>query len=75
MRDQCTIEPDYMDFLNSETFSQLVISESAASCFMNTWAGSNIGKFDLDEEKINLLFEMDDLKFDTSAISSQIPLF
>jgi hypothetical protein len=28
----CTLEPDYMDFIHSDTFSQLVISESAASC-------------------------------------------
>jgi len=34
-RDQCTMEPEYMDFVNAATFSQLVISESAASCFMN----------------------------------------
>ena len=40
---ECTIEPDYMDFINSETFSQLVISESAAKCMANTIAASPIG--------------------------------
>jgi hypothetical protein len=74
-RNQCVMEPDYMDFINSATFSQLVVSESAASCFMNTWAGSDIGRFELDEERINLLFETNDLKFNTTAIGTQIPLF
>ena len=34
----CTLEPDYMSFMNSETFSQLVFSESAASCMLNSFS-------------------------------------
>jgi len=56
-RDECKIEADYMDFVNSATFSQLVVSESAASCWMNEWAKSSIAKFDLDDEKVNLILE------------------
>lgn len=37
-RDNCKLEADWMDFINSNTFSQLVVSESAASCWMNQWA-------------------------------------
>ena len=69
-RDECTMEPDYMDFINSATFSQLVVSESAASCFMNSWARSHVGKFNLDEDKINLLLETDWIKFNTTAIGT-----
>lgn len=76
-RDQCQIEADWMDFVNSQTFSQLVISESAASCWMNQWAQSSIGKFDLDEERVNLLFEQNGtIKFSsTSAKEMGIPIF
>jgi hypothetical protein len=31
----CTLEPDWTDFINSDTFSQIVISESAATCMAN----------------------------------------
>lgn len=69
-RDQCTMEPEYMDFVNSATFSQLVISESAASCFMNSWAKSHIGKFDLTEDKLNMMFETDYIKLNTTAVGT-----
>ena len=42
---------------------------------MNSWAKSHIGKFDLNEEKLNLMFETDNIKFNTTAIATQIPLF
>lgn len=31
----CTLEHDFMSFMNSETFSQLVITESAFTCMLN----------------------------------------
>lgn len=39
----CTLEPDYMTFSNTDIFSQLVISESAATCMANSFAASSIG--------------------------------
>jgi hypothetical protein len=39
----CTLEPDVMSFMNSDTFSQLVITESAFSCMMNSFSQSPIG--------------------------------
>lgn len=69
------MDADYMDFVNSATFSQLVVSESAASCWMNQWAASSIGKFDLDDEKVNLILEQDWIKLTTTSIAKQIPLF
>ena len=31
----CILEPDWTEFINSDTFSQIVISESAATCMIN----------------------------------------
>jgi len=64
-----------MDFVSSSTFSQLVVSESAASCWMNQWAKSSIGKFDLDETRINLLLETDWIKLTSSTMSNHLPIF
>ena len=41
---ECVLDPDYLSFTNSETFSQFVISESAATCMMNSFASSKIGQ-------------------------------
>jgi hypothetical protein len=49
----CQIEADKMDFMNTQTFSQLVISESAATCIANSWAHSLIGVTRLDAARIN----------------------
>merc|ERR1711990_1107830 len=70
---ECTIEPDYMDFVNSETFSQLVISESAAKCMANTMAASPIGFIELDTVSMRNLLRPNDFKFDTTTIALQIP--
>ena len=53
---ECTIEPDFMDFINSETFSQLVISESAAKCMANTIAASPIGITHMNTQTMRALF-------------------
>jgi len=71
----CTIEPDYMDFVNSNTFSQLVISESAASCIANSMANSKIGKTYLDKQAINKAFKTTNLEFDTTSMQQFFPIF
>ena len=40
----CTLDPDWTEFINSDTYSQIVVSESAATCMLNTFAGSSIGQ-------------------------------
>lgn len=72
---ECTLDPDYMEFSNSETFSQFVISESAATCMMNSFASSEIGQIQLNKHSVNLLFGMDHLNWNTTFIAPQIPLF
>lgn len=71
----CALEADYFDFMDDQEFSQLVISESAASCALSNIALSNIGKLDFNEKRLNQFFSVDNLKFDTSAFAKHIPIF
>lgn len=71
----CALEADYFDFMDDQEFSQLVISESAASCALGNIALSNIGKLDFNEARLNSFFSVDNLKFDTSAFAKHIPIF
>lgn len=48
----CEIESDDMNFMNGNTFSQLVVSESAATCALNSISNSPIGEIHLDSNKI-----------------------
>lgn len=56
-------------------FSQLVISESAASCMAENFAISPIGHLDLNQTSINELFYSSRIKFDTTSYAIYIPIF
>jgi len=71
----CEIEPDYMTFANTDTFSQLVISESAATCWLKSFAASDIGLVYINKQKANEMLGMDHLEFDTTFLAPHIPLF
>lgn len=71
----CDLEHDNMDFANSATYSQLVISESAATCALNSLALSPIGLIQLDATKLNQLFEKDYIKFDSGSLAKYLPVF
>lgn len=76
----CPIESDPMEFVNDEGlnekyYSQLVVSESAASCIADTMARSPIGTLVLDESRMNQLFGRTDIKLDTTSIAEHIPIF
>jgi hypothetical protein len=66
---ECNIEPDYMNFVNSETFSQLVVSESAAKCMANTMAASPIGFIHLNTHTMRELFRVQDFTFNTQTVA------
>jgi hypothetical protein len=51
------------------------MSESAASCALNTVAASNIGWINLNEERINQFFGVKDLKLDTTSLAKSLPIF
>ena len=51
------------------------MSESAATCFLNSVARSPIGFINLNEERLNQFFNVTGVKFDTSSFARHIPLF
>ena len=71
----CQLDPEVMDFMESETFSQLVITESAFSCMVNAISQSPMGLITLNTEKMNALFFRNDLVFDTKTLEPIIPIF
>ena len=76
----CEIESEPMEFvgdmgLDEKYYSQLVISESAASCIADSVTRSPIGKLELDETRMNQLFERNDIKLDSTSIAEHIPIF
>lgn len=72
----CEIEPEPMDFSGDDSaYSQLVISDSAASCMAKVIGRSPIGKIELDENRLNQLFGRTDIKLDTSSLAEHIPIF
>lgn len=71
----CTLDPDFMSFMNSETFSQIAITESAFTCMINSITQSPIGKLSLNAFTLNQLFGTENIKFNSSSIAPQIPLF
>jgi hypothetical protein len=56
---------DPMEFIVDDSFSQIVVSESAASCILNQISRSKIGTLDLNEERMNTLFGVDYIKLDS----------
>lgn len=63
-----------LEFSNND-YSQMVISEAAATCAMSTFAKSNIGTVYLNQESLEELFLLDDMPFTTSSIYSNLPIF
>lgn len=72
----CEINAEPMEFVGDDSaYSQLVISDSAASCMAKTIARSPIGRIELDETRINKLFARSDIKLDSSSLAEHIPIF
>jgi len=51
------------------------MSESAATCLLNSMARSPLGNVNLNEERLNKFFGVNDIKFDTSSFAKYIPMF
>lgn len=52
------IQPQNMKMIDNYELSQLVISSSAASCFINQYAKSDLAKINVNEERWNQLFRV-----------------
>ena len=57
-----------------EELSQLVISESAATCIANNVAKSNLGHIHLFDQTVGLLWNDPELKFTTSTLGAHFPI-
>merc|ERR1711934_1898 len=65
----CTLEADNLEFSASgATMSQLVVSESAASCILNNMARSRLGHITLNSQTISDLWMTPDMKLDSSSL-------
>lgn len=78
----CALEHDEFRWMDDPTFSQIVISQSAATCAITNIAFSPIGHLHFDEAKLNQFFAIDTtsypdrgIKFDTTNFAVHIPLF
>ena len=69
------MEPDWTDFINSDTFSQIVVSESAATCILNSFANSEIGQVQLNKGLLNEMFGKHNLEWTSSSLVEQLPMF
>ena len=49
----CALEHNEFDFMQDDTFSQIVITESAATCAITNLAFSPIGQLHFNENKLN----------------------
>lgn len=72
----CTLEHEPFDFLGEDAgTSQIVMTDSAASCNLNAIAKTDLGKFSFNEAKLNQFFGVDYLKFDTTSLAEHMPIF
>ena len=62
-------------FYNNDQVSQLVLTDSAATCAANQLAKSPIGQIQFNSAKWNQFWHVDDFKLDTSSIKKHIKLF
>ncbi len=58
----------------SDTFSQKVVSESAATCWAENLAASKISKINLDAKSISELFGRE-IQFNSISLSQYLSLF
>ena len=53
----------------------MVVSNSAASCALNSMAKSKIGKLHFNDRKLNQFFGVKDLKLNAEAMKHYFPVF
>jgi len=65
---------DPMEFSNN-AYSQLVVSDAAATCMMETISKSKIGKLFINKQHLRDLFNDQELEFDSTSVESMLPIF
>lgn len=76
----CTLDPDDLVFVEdkeSEAYwSQVIMSESMATCFLNKYYSSELGKVHLDSKSVKAFaYDGSATEFTTSSLSNHLPLF
>jgi len=76
----CTLDPDEMNFvedIEEEVFwSQFIVSESMATCFLNKYFSSELGKIFIDTNTAReFAYDGAVTEFTTSTLANHIPLF
>lgn len=71
----CTLEADNLEFsVAGSTMSQLVVSESAATCIANSVAKSHLGHIALNRNTVSALWDEPELGFDTTSLEKHFPI-
>ena len=71
----CEMAADNLEFsVAGSTMSQLVISESAATCIANNVAKSHLGHIVLNSQTVSDLWAEPDLNFTTSSLGKHFPV-
>jgi hypothetical protein len=55
--------------------SYVSITDNAATCMVEQFFNSPLGHLNLNEKSMNQLFNVTDIKFDTTSYSKYLPLF
>ena len=71
----CDIPNNPIEFLEDEVLSQIVISQTLATCWANEFAKSVIGNIILDTKAVNDFRGITDGSFDTSTLAEHLSLF
>ena len=87
----CALKPDFLEFIEPKhkadakiadrrTYSQIVVSESVATCWANQIAKSNIGLIQINRESLNMFLEYEGFvigtqNFDSSVLKQHLPFF
>jgi len=69
-----------MSFMEHTPYSQIVMSEEAATCWANTFSESEIGEINLNGDKLSKLFQgftrkKLDIPFTSTSLKNHLPLF
>ena len=71
----CQLTADFLSFDEGDVDSQIVVSESAATCWANQIAKSNIGHVTFDQDRINAFWGSDgSLGFNTTSEAVHFPI-
>jgi hypothetical protein len=71
----CTLDADDLEFSDAgSTMSQLVVSESAATCIANNMAKSRLGHITLNQKTVSELWDIPEMNFTSTSLGKHFPI-